>query len=284
MKPKTFNLMTGAASGLLPLSLMLMSAEAAVVIDESIDYADEAGFDGAFEFDDGGKDHFNATGLTHPALAGESGGRASFLTDRVKQSLGQTFGDADETLYMSVLIQSTSTAGESGNTDSDELYRTLELYDSSVGGAGISDGDGERVYASGFLRGDGDTGSNQFEHVVYGNSATPDLGAVNTGVNLFVMKFDFTGGGSNYTVDSWLNPDVGATDFDAESNRISGAGLQFDYFGFASFAESAESSPADFDEFRAGTSIDDIGLVPEPSSSFLLGFGAVSFLLRRKRR
>ena len=139
--------------------------------------------------------------------------------------------DASNTIYISFLAQFSSNAGNP--------FHAIELYDGPT-----------RRYAIGLLRNDGDSNSARFEHRAYDldNTATPDLGAFNTEVNLFVVKLAYANQGDMLTIDAWLNPD-GATDFEAASNRIrmSRGAFRFDRLAMAAFATDA---PVTFDEIR----------------------------------
>ena len=127
-------------------------------------------------------------GLQHASLDGETGNAAQEnQSNRSTISLGATYGDENETVYLSFLARFTS-------IDNDP-FNTIELYNG-----------GTREYAIGLLRNDGNASDEQFEHRDYdlANSSTPDLGVFNTNVNLFVVKFTYTSGGDALTIDAWL--------------------------------------------------------------------------------
>jgi len=255
----------GVVTAVVAVAALAGSASASVIMHEQFSYADEAAFDADYS-NGGNATEFNPTGMTSPNLIGEAGGSARVYDERPGRSIGTTFGDEDETVFVSFLMQSDTNDGWAADTKG--IYRVFELYN----GGNTSNGSG-RVYTIGLLRTLGDTTSGQFEHQSGGSN--PDLGDFNTDVNLFVAKFAFTNGGTNFTVDAWLNPTT-ATDFNADSNRITGTGLQFDAFAMASFAHPETSSYANFDEIMFSTSATDIVLVPEPGSLGLIVFASVA--------
>jgi hypothetical protein len=261
----------GVVTAVVAVAALAGSASASVIMHEQFSYADEAAFDAAYS-NGGGDTEFNPTGMTSPNLNGEAGGSARIYSERPGRSIGATFGDENETVFVSFLMQSDTNAG-SGRAD-EGIYRSLELYD----GGNTSNGSG-REYMIGLLRATGDSNkdSSDFEHRDYNQSGTGRsaiLGDFNSDVNLFVTKFTFTNGGTDFTADAWLNP-TAATDFNAASNRISGTGLEFDAFAMASFAEPSKSY-ANFDEIMFATSATDIVLVPEPGSLGLIVFAFVA--------
>ncbi len=194
----------------------------------------------------------------------------------MKRVLGTTIGTSNGTVYLSFLMATSSNAFSG---DSLGTFRTIELYNNGVG----ADDSGGRVYAAGLLRGDGNSNSAQFEqrHYAQANTVSPDLGAFNANTNLFVVKFNFTNSGANYTADAWLNP-TNSTDFTSANNRITGTNLNFNAYGLASFADPA-SGAASFDEIIFTDDLADLNLVPEPSSAALFGILGVLGLLRRRR-
>ena len=264
---------------LLTLSaLALIGQVASAQFVEHFDYADGAAYQSVWMF--GNTDQFNPIGMQDPNLINESGGSVSFTNDRIKRSLGATYGNGDQTVFLSFLFQTPGTSATTGG-----LFRSLELYNEP---GTIGDNTTNRVYSIGLLRNDGNTASAQFEHRAYGtgftSTTTPDLGAANTNVNLFVVKFTFTNGGANFSIDAWLNP-TSATDFDQASNTISGtAGLAFNTVGLASFAELGGAGSFNADEIVLSSSSPIA--IPEPSThAALVGLGALglTLLCRRSR-
>ncbi|MBI1368636.1 MAG: hypothetical protein GC162_08265 [Planctomycetes bacterium] len=211
-------------------------------------------------------------GLNHPNLLNESGLDATAKNARSTIDLNHTFGNADETVFLSFLMQ---TSSNSQNNDAAGSFFTIELYDGAT-----------RKYAVGLLRGDGNTASAQFEQRAYdlSNTATPDLGVFTSDVALIVVKFVFSNLGDALTIDAWLNPN-GETDFNAVSNRISIASgaFNFDKLAMAAAATAAPGATGvTFDEIRVAGSAPLVTTIPAPAA-LPAGLALMSLLWIRRR-
>ncbi|MDX2082302.1 MAG: PEP-CTERM sorting domain-containing protein [Terrimicrobiaceae bacterium] len=102
-------------------------------------------------------------------------------------------------------------------------------------------------------------------------------GAVNTDVNLFVLRIDFASGDDTMRI--FLNPDVSAgTPDNASANAlITGYEMSFDAIGFSTFGQNYSVS-----SLRIGS---DFGssVVPEPSTLALGLVGIAALAIRRRR-
>jgi hypothetical protein len=203
----------------------------------------------------------NYTGLTTTGGAVQSEGNARFGRDLTTAFSNSTSG----TFYMSVLIQVTAV-----NTS----YRSFELHN-----GGLSDENRTLQIAVG----EGATGSNFALRINNDDTKKIDLGANDTAVNLFVMKFDFSTSSNSDTVTLWRNPE----DLTSESGSTIDANLTgFDMqFNITSLARFSSGGVILMDELKIGQTWADVAAVPEPSTFALLGgFVALGICLVRRRR
>ena len=180
-------------------------------------------------------------GLTHDGVPGATGNKATAGSNgRTATPLDQKYGDEDETVFLSFLMQL--------DTEASSRWTNIELRNGD-----LSTGDPARTYVIGLLRGRGGISDTSFGHGFStdgdwspaGVTTTP-IGDFNPETNLFVTKFSFSGGVC--TMDAWLNPDA-STDFDSPSNRLTETGLTFDFLSMANFVG---GSPANIDEITVG--------------------------------
>ena len=250
---------------------------------EQFDYADGAltGANGGSGWNSAWRDTFSSgggnfvvtsPGLDHPSLSGEAGGTGFSPGNgsRYHRDLDQTYSSG--TVYLSFLMQL------SDPTSIDNPFSTLELR---LDG----DTDSERVFFLGAGRdGDGSSGTDDGFAVVSqdgpgGAFLTPAgntfvTSSFNTGVNLFVVRFDLDAD----TAAAFANPD--------DSTNLAGSGdinfslytgFSFDRVGLANFVGSNGTS---IDEIRVDTTAPT--LVPEPGSLALLSLASMAMLCRRR--
>ncbi|MEO5915321.1 MAG: hypothetical protein ABIS50_13895 [Luteolibacter sp.] len=183
--------------------------------------------------------------------AGNSGRVARSLDGSLTVTAGTT-----GTVYMSFLFQ---TGRETGAT----TYQMLELYN------GINtinlNSDATRAFEAG-------SGSSNFNFGVGGPTANQSLGAANTAVHQFIVRFDLspTVGSDSATV--WL-------DSTTETGGIvtSGLNLAWDTLSLADY----DGNSAVWDEIRWGTDFNSV-TIPEPGAALLGGLGMLSLLRRRR--
>ena len=232
-----------------------------------------AGFTGDWSTT-GGSGNVQASSLSYAAsgYAAPTGGSLS-LNDwnRVGRlfdsSVASSFSTSSSgTLYLSFLMQS---AG-AGNG-----YQSLELY-----GGGWNDGT-QRAFQLG-AGGWGDFNGGQFGFKQ--NSAGPisDLGAVNPGVNLFLVRFDLGTGAGADSVTAWMNPTL--TGFGDPTGGVTVSGLDLRSVDRVSFATFGGGANLDGDEIRLGSTLTSVTAVPEPTSLSLLGLGAIGILAIRRKQ
>lgn len=284
--PKSMYTLTSNTRALIAFGLPLSIASLAnAQFSDSYDYADGTDYvnNGGY-VGDVSAGQFNATGLDSPLLTGESGGRLSMIGERIKHTIGDSFGDEDETIYISYLFQADSNSFDNGGS-----FFAMELHQEPDP---ITSGDSNRTYNIGLLRANGNTSSAQFEHNVdTGEGATvtsgdtsPDLGAFNTGDNLLVMRFDFTNGGQDYEINAWLNP-ANEGVVTGTNATIAGSGLDFNTFGYAAYVNSTDN--ANYDEIRFSATASGLGLasIPEPSAYVaMIGLASLGCVLYRRKK
>ena len=226
---------------------------------------------GWFVNGDGGEDpEAVAAGLEYPGLASTDGG-AFIPGDRGGRKLTTAYDNSSTgTVWISWLYQQANTT--------DTTYRALELHNGITEGSPLPDAN--RVFHAGHSG--GDFGSNtEFGFRVNndnGLQATTGV-AVNTDVNLFILKIELSDVANSDSVTLWVNP----ADFSSEGalgsgTTVSGFDLQFDQVTLADFGGSELS----LDEIRIATTLADATPVPEPTSMALLALGSACLFRRRR--
>ncbi len=219
---------------------------------EALTYS--TGLNYAGQFTTGGRAGvpFNYTGGSHPPNGSGRVARALDSTLTVDSS-------TNTTLYLSFLFQS-------GLEDTEDVvYQALELY------KGISvdaDNDPARAFQAGFNR------STDFIFGAGNADAVESLAAADTGVHLFIVKFDLSSAAASDNVTVWL-------DSKTETGGITTTGLdlEWDTLSLADY----DNNSASWDEIRWGTTFEDVVWIPEPST-FALLFGCVSWGWAKLRR
>ena len=188
---------------------------------------------------------------------------------RVYRSLDSTLSVTSTTattLYLSFLFQS---GQETGIT----TYQTLHLNQGT-------NGDANRTFDIG-ITDNGNLDGNEFGFGVNGNygvGTAQELGAANSTVNLFVVKFDLSAAAASDSLTVWLNPTLGGVGDPAGGISISGVDLAWNTLMFSDY----EGNSAAWDEVRWGTDFNSV-TVPEPGSALLGSFGVLALLRRRRK-
>lgn len=213
------------------------------------------------------------TGLTYGGAGYVNGGGGSVTAMAAGQSgrggrVLATAYDASstDTVYLSFLMQVSN-----GNLTQ---YKALELHD-----GGFSDNP-NRKFALGVQEGDfGSSTANAFGFKLM-NSGSQEYqlasGGLNTNVNLFVVKFEFSDQAASDSVTVWQN----ATAEDASGVTVSGLDMTFDRISFADYNN---NDSAAWDEIRMGDTFTDV--IPEPATFGLIAvFGGILLATRRMFR
>lgn len=187
---------------------------------------------------------------------------------RVYRSLDSSLSVTSTTaapLYLSFLFQS---GQETGNTS----YQMLHLNQGTNGDAG-------RAFDIGITN-NGDLDGNEFGFGVndnYGTGAAQELGAANSSVSLFVVKFDLSSAAASDSVTVWLNPTLGGAGDPTGGITVSGLDLAWNTLMLSDY----DGNSATWDEIRWGTDFNSV-TVPEPATALLGSFGMLALLRRRR--
>jgi hypothetical protein len=212
------------------------------------------------------------TGLTYDGAGYVNGGGGSVTamaagrSGREGRLLSTAYNAASTgTVYLSFLMQVS-------NNNLNE-YKAFELHDGGFNDAA------NRKFALGVQEGDfGSSTANAFGFKLLNNAGQEYQLAsdgLNTDVNLFVVKFDFSADAASDSVTVWQN----ATVEDATGVTVSGLDMSFDRISFADYNN---SDSAAWDELRMGDSFSDVIAIPEPATLGLISvFGAGLVAVRR---
>jgi hypothetical protein len=206
----------------------------------------------------------NHIGVLNDTTGGEiTSGNSGRMYRLLDSSLAVT-GSTGGTLYLSWLFQS---GQETGST----VYQMLDLYNGDTA-------DAHRAFTAGLTGNGGNDGS----HYDFGvNEAYTSTGiAADSGVHLFVVKFDLSATAGADSVTLWLDPTLGAGD-PTGGLSVSGQNIAFDRLSISDY----DGNSANWDEVRWGNTFDSVTTspVPEPSAFALGGLGAAAMLILRRR-
>jgi hypothetical protein len=187
---------------------------------------------------------------------------------RVYRSLDSSLSVTSTTvgaLYLSFLFQS---GQETGIT----TYQTLHFNQGT-------DGDANRAFDIG-ITDNGALDGNEFGFGVNGNygiGTSQELGAANTSVHLFVVKFDLSAAASSDSATVWLDPTLGGVGDPSGGLTVSGVNLVWNSLMLSDY----DGNSANWDEVRFGTDFNSV-TIPEPGVALLGGLGVLSLLRRRR--
>jgi hypothetical protein len=211
---------------------------------------------------------------SNPLYLGSSGDKVSVATgggETAQANSGRVFRVLDSTLvatdgtagtvYMSFLFQS---GQETGAT----TYQTLALFNSTTS-------DANRNFDIGLTTNGGQTGTAY--NFGADNAYTSTGVAADTGVHLFVVKFDLSTAALGDSVTVWIDPTLGGTGDPTGGVTVSGKDLTWDRLAFSDY----DANSAAWDEVRWGSDFEAV-TVPEPASALLGSFGVLALLRRRR--
>lgn len=240
-----------------------------------------SGFSGAWATPSSATVTVGASSLAFSNSSGSvntAGGAVTVTTGRVMRDLGTVLNvqpTTPYTRYVSFLLQN-SVSGDSA------AYRAVEFFQAG------STNQGTRTFQLGLSNTDFGTLNYGFR-LSNSDALRGNLGSANTGVNLFVVRFDFANG--NDTVTVWMNPsNLGSEAGAGAGVSVSGALLTSNIgrVSLASFGGTA--STMGLDELRIGDTWSEVvnftaAPIPEPSSfAALAGCAAVGCAMLRRRR
>ncbi len=186
----------------------------------------------------------NPMGLSHPGFASSGGCGSAPDGTRSGHPLATAYTAATAgTVYLSVLMKM--------DQDAPGAYRTMELHS-----GGYDDGAHRKLQLGQSLVDLGTAGYGL--RLFNDNSFRLDLGAMDTAVNLFVIKFVFSDAADADSVTVWRNPDstsFGTGSEPAGGQSLTGFNLQFDRTSIAHFGGARDIH---LDEIRIGESWADV--------------------------
>lgn len=206
---------------------------------------------------------------------GSSGGSVISAGDngRTGRELSSGFdGTSTGTIYLSFLMDLSHVAGNTG-------FRAFETH------TGTPLGDGTRNWALG-LHNDGFfgtlSGSAQKDTIglnVGGASVQLGDASVDTGANLFLLRFDLSSTADSDNVTVWMNPTLTASGDPAGGQTLTGRNVAFSFLSMGEFGDGTIA----IDEIRMGTNLAEVAGIPEPSTVLLLTAGLGGLFLRRRK-
>jgi hypothetical protein len=232
------------------------------------------GFSGAWVAQFDGTNVVSASSLAYsaPGYAAPSGGSLSITA---AARIGRLFDvtnpfNSNGTVYLSFLMQVSDSS----------VYKAFEL---NSGGD-----DGTRAFQLGVASTGDFPNSTNFGFRINNNaSLSGSLGAYDSGVHLFVIRFDLTSAALGDSVTAWMDPSISSTGDPSGGLTISGFDLSsVDRFYLSSFGGAGAGT--NYDEIRMGGTFQDVttGAVPEPTTIACLigGLCFVTIFARKKRQ
>lgn len=174
-------------------------------------------------------------------ITAANSGRMYRLLDSSLAVNGTTSG----TLYLSWLFQS---GQETGAT----TYQMLDLYNGDTA-------DAHRTFTAG-LTGNGGNSGSEYDFGVNEAYTSTGVGA-DTGVHLFVVKFDLSATAASDSVTVWIDPVLGAGE-PAGGITVSAQDIAFDRLAISDY----DGNSANWDEIRWGTTFDSVTSMAPPAA------------------
>ena len=220
----------------------------------------------------------SASGLSYTNGSGTlvtAGGSVSVTAENTRKgrllSAPVTAG-TNTTMYMSVLLQ-LGAAGSNG------FYQSLEFQNGSFA-------DSNRSFQLGHGNDFSPTAvsSTNYFGLRINNQSTQllNLGATDTNVNLFVLKFELSDSANSDSVTIWRNPNMGGAEPGGSLGTLSGFDIVFDRTSLARFSGGGSGDFISADEIRFGDSFAAVTPIPEPSSALFLIIASLGLFVRHR--
>lgn len=114
------------------------------------------------------------------------------------------------------------------------------------------------------------------------NGSKVSLGVTsNNATHLFLVRFDMSTTAASDSLTMWVDPDLSGGPGSDPSGGVSVTGLNL--VAINNFRVGSGAGGNSFDEIRFGTTLADVGVIPEPGSALLGGLGLMALLRRRRQ-
>lgn len=218
------------------------------------------------------------TGLTYSGLQTSGGSAEGFRTSNFANSIISTSlapttptTNTPDALYFSFLLNADGYTARADDDADDGFEATFSHSGSRKLGVGFGGASG------------GNESTAKTLYVIGASGTSPTDQVLQSGTNLVLLGISRPGGSGDNTYNLWLNPDVnnpGAAGWSGTQSfgLVVNSG-NFGFYGFNMAHELNFPQSVLADEFRVGTDLNSVMLIPEPSSYVLIMLSGLAFLV-----
>jgi hypothetical protein len=226
-----------------------------------------SGYSGAWtDIDGGDTEPAIAAGsliYANPLYLGSSGDKVAVPTNTAGGEIVPTNSGRVYRLFDTPFVVGANTTGtrylsflfQSGQETAVTTYQMLSLVSANTG-------DGIRPFEIGITNDHGQPGSDSYNFGVSGALTSTGV-AENTGVHLFVVKFDLSAAADSDNVTVWVDPTLGSGE-PAGGISVTGANLDWNRIILSDY----DGNSAAWDEIRWGSTFDSVTLNPNPADDY----------------